>query len=400
MGGAAKGMMHPYDDFDITFSEMANLIMSLSLGQLEASEKVDGVNIFWYKHEDGNPRFALNIGMVKARGITYEELSEKFKSHPASQQFISGAYAIKHRTQNGMCWLGPQTGQHWVNTEIISTDHPQTFKYDENSLVYHDYCIYDWQKKRMVSIANIYQRYWSRFLEKELKASKTNPWRLYHNLKVDIQPQPSANHVTEALISLDNIRKKYACGFNDKILTCYSRITYLQLIELGMSTSDAKKVTENVWSGGKHKILQIRKNYPDINRKRLDRISLSKNRLGYQGECKIEFRELFDKFGATIIEPLNSNLISDTSAQRKRLDDIIDFNIVQAGEVHVKSHRLVWNELLKHLDRFESLNVECPVMEGIVVKFAEKVYKFTGAFPSMNRVCGAARYNLGIEYQE
>ena len=209
MGGAAKGMMHPYDDFEITFSKMANLIMSVSLGQLETSEKVDGINIFWYKHEDGYPRFALNTGMVKSRGITYEELSQKLKSHPACKQFMAGAHAIKNRTQNGMCWLGPKTGQHWVNTEIISENYPQTFKYDHNSLVYHDYCIYDWRSKRMVSVADIYQRYWNRFVEKELKDSEKNPWKLYHKLKITVDPQPTAYHVTEALITLDNLRKKF-----------------------------------------------------------------------------------------------------------------------------------------------------------------------------------------------
>lgn len=400
MGGAAKGMMHPYDDFDITFSEMAGLIMNLSLGKLETLEKVDGVNIFWYLHEDGFPRFALNIGMTKSGGITFEELNEKMKNHPARNQFMDGADAIRYRALNGMCWLGPKKGQHWVNTEIISADNPQTFRYDHNSLVYHDYCIYDWKSKRMVSVADIYQRYWNRFVEKELSDSEKNPWKLYHKLKIDVEPQPTACHVTEALIALDNLRKKYSCSFDDSILKCYSEITVRQLLQMGLSETHAKQVSDNVWLKGKNKIQEIRKHYPDINRKRFDRISLSKSRLGYQGECKREFRDLFDKFGASIIQPLESNLISDTAWQRKRLDNIIDFNVIQVGEVFVKSHRSVWNELLGHLERFESLNVDCPVMEGLVVKFNGKTYKFTGAFPSMNRVCGAARYNIGIEYQE
>ena len=54
----------------------------------------------------------------------------------------------------------------------------------------------------------------------------------------------------------------------------------------------------------------------------------------------------------------------------------------------------------KHVHRYEGLNVEPPLLEGIVISYLGNTYKLTGAFPSMNRICGAVRYPLGIEYSE
>ena len=91
--------------------------------------------------------------------------------------------------------------------------------------------------------------------------------------------------------------------------------------------------------------------------------------------------------------------LKDLNKGQQRLEDLIRFNIIQAGEIHVKEHRNLWIELKDNLERFESLDVDCPVMEGIVVDYDDSKYKLTGAFPSMNRCCGTVRYALGINFE-
>jgi hypothetical protein len=401
MGGAAKGMMHPYDDFSMTFSDMAKLIMLVSLGDTKAIEKVDGINIFWYLHEDGTPRYSLSIGECRNRGLTMTQFQNKLKSHPGRMQFIAGAEAIQYRVDNGMRWMGPKSGQHWVNTEIIYTKSPQTFQYDCDSLVYHDYCMLSADRKSMVSIKDIYQREWRFFIENELAQNNQNPWKLYHELPLNLPPRPSAAFVTDALKEIEKIRKSFNCSFQDSILKVYREKTKRDLMFIGISEEHAEQICYNVWSFKKSKydIKKIKSKYDDIDFARLDRIALSKNRLGYYGECKSLFRAVFDKFGAVLVSPLESNLIEDNKLQQKRLDNLIKFNVDMVTKFAL-NHPKVFKEMENNLSRFRALNVDCPVMEGIVIIFNGKKYKFTGAFPSMNRVCGAARYGLGIEYKK
>ena len=46
MGGVAGHMDHLYDNPDLTFSEMKDILTAASNGELTYEEKVDGQNIF------------------------------------------------------------------------------------------------------------------------------------------------------------------------------------------------------------------------------------------------------------------------------------------------------------------------------------------------------------------
>ena len=59
MGGVAGHMDHLYDDRDLTFSKMKEIILAASRGKITAEEKVDGQNLFLsYSVSDGNARAA------------------------------------------------------------------------------------------------------------------------------------------------------------------------------------------------------------------------------------------------------------------------------------------------------------------------------------------------------
>ena len=79
MGGVAGHMDHLYDDRDLTFSKMKEIILAASRGEIKAEEKVDGQNLFLsYSISDGNARAARNLTNIKAGGMIAAELAEKF----------------------------------------------------------------------------------------------------------------------------------------------------------------------------------------------------------------------------------------------------------------------------------------------------------------------------------
>ena len=230
---------------------------------------------------------------------------------------------------------------------------------------------------------------------KEYRTKDKNRWYMYHKLLVEEYEADATEYIEE----VKDIMKEYSLEDDSTLRNYYGLMTIKECSKWLPLKYDAQ-VADNVWCNGKWKIREIRKHLAEsFDKQRFDRISLSKNRQGYRGECKTRMRNLFDRFGAVLVSHLPSNLISDSEKERERLEEQIRFNIIQAGEIHVNEHRNLWIELKDNLERFESLNVDCPVMEGIVVDYNNGKYKLTGAFPSMNRCCGTVRYALGIDFE-
>jgi len=400
MGGCGKHMMHPYDDLDITFKQLIKFIKEASSGSLSACEKIDGVNIHWRKDALGQHRFAMNMTELKNGGLNIREMRTKLTNHPAKNQFLSGCDAIikqiKHQPFRN--WMY----ERWINTEIVSKANPQCINYDYNCLVFHDLVYYDHNTKKGISTLNekVSRIEWDSFIEHfcdKLHVTKrdANHWSMYH--KIPVEKYGTESHEYVELIK--DIMREYQLEEDSTLREYYGLITLKECMQW-LPLLQAGKVADNVWNSGKWKIRDIRKHLSEHAPKvRFNRISLSKSRQGYRGECKRRLRRVFDKFGASLISDSPSMLITDSNKERQRLEDLIRFNIIQTGEIHIKEHRDLWIELKDNLDRFESLHVECPVMEGIVVDYEDRKFKLTGAFPSMNRCCGTVRYNLGINFE-
>ena len=60
MGGNAKHMPHIWEHFDATFNDVENLLGRLTTGDIDATEKWDGVNIHFRIDNQGVTRFSRN----------------------------------------------------------------------------------------------------------------------------------------------------------------------------------------------------------------------------------------------------------------------------------------------------------------------------------------------------
>ena len=79
MGGLAGHMNHLYDDADLTFSKMKEILLAASSGKLTAEEKVDGQNLFVsYDLKTGRPVAARNLTNIREGGMDAIALATKF----------------------------------------------------------------------------------------------------------------------------------------------------------------------------------------------------------------------------------------------------------------------------------------------------------------------------------
>ena len=79
MGGVAGHMNHLYDNPNLTFSKMKEVIIAASEGKLEGTEKTDGQNLFiTYDIESQSARAARNKGNLRSGGLDATGLAAKF----------------------------------------------------------------------------------------------------------------------------------------------------------------------------------------------------------------------------------------------------------------------------------------------------------------------------------
>ena len=141
MGGVAGHMAHLSEDTDLTFNEIVGILGKVANAEIDnATEKVDGQNLFLTVDESGEIRTARNSGDVKKGGMTTDEYICKWTGHPAENAFTNGLKAVSAALRK----LSPEdlqpifaNGQRYVNMEIMYPNNPNIILYSSPNIVLH-----------------------------------------------------------------------------------------------------------------------------------------------------------------------------------------------------------------------------------------------------------------------
>ena len=400
MGGAVKRMLHPYEVLDFSFEELSQIMLSMWDGSIQACEKVDGINMTWKSDMIGFVAYARNHGHIKQGGLSYPEMVDIFENHPGKEQFMEGINAIRTKAHNTE-WFSIQDDM-WLNTEIISSRFPQSFRYDTSALVIHNAVKFE---------DGLIEQYQHNDLEEYIDALNVSGvgWKVHGRLDIELDDRMDEGYHGAFLDDLRSVLIKNApekADFTIKISDYVWEEIFMQLLGLNIiSAEECSKIADNIvrdkafkWS---HLADKNDKNY-DVFRN----TCLRKNRDKIINKALTPLRMLWEKYTALVLSPLKSHLIKDEGGHRQRMQELIDWNFDELSkrmnDPLQKSDKVVklWVEYTTHLARYESLGVVPPAIEGIVFKHPKlpgKLLKATGAFPSLNRVCGVVRYGLGLK---
>ena len=398
MGGAAKRMMHPYDNLDLTFSDMTRMIQGVADGDITCFEKFDGTNLVWSVNDKGEPRYARKTDQTLTGGMSYDEFIFLLKGHPAEHIFSAGARAVRDltRTHGSPTDLEANT---WVNCEILLKDHPQMIRYDNDSIVLHKLMTPTKVGKKVVltDVTPKFQRKWELFIMRAYILGLRD-WKVYGPMKLTVESTPEI--VEAALTQLRTVSSKV--DVEDPTLRDYLYSSTVAALVYAASVSEehAHQLAENVTGRGRWKIRDIKSHYSPYVCGWIDKIALSKNRDKWINNVMMPVKKCWERFGASLLAETCSTLIKDSDAGRERLRDLIAWNQLKLDFEYRDEYPQTREEFHFHLSRFESLNVAPPVSEGLVFSFEQNTYKVTGAFPSLNRATGAVRYEIGEMYDE
>ena len=151
-GGAYGHLSHIFEDHDLTFSDLYELIdLAVEGSLLEknfTTEKIDGRNIL-ITAKDGKLRIARSMGQVKNYGettLTPEDAIEKFKGHIVEDIFSSAFKELSYYFElldNNIKTEVFKNGKIFLNVEIQYKEKRVTIPYSSNALIFSGIREYD-----------------------------------------------------------------------------------------------------------------------------------------------------------------------------------------------------------------------------------------------------------------
>lgn len=434
-GGVGGHMNHPYDNDELTFGQLKDLLRSAVAGELRGTEKTDGQNLFIsFDVEKQKAKAIRNKTQIKAGGLTPEQLDDFFSDHPAQalrysfveslQSFEDFAKQLPKVIQ--MEIFGP-TGDVYFNTEVMNPGTPGFEKgdprgqgtqnvvpYDKKTLLIHGvgHAELD-QETGNPTETDVSSNY--NALEVALRDKQVEDVSLFsietHQTR-ELAPsglEKASRILPKTLMAIDNVMND-ASATEDTTLVSFvveqakadvynaapalaeERIEAFALKFLNLCKSN---------DGGSYFRCNDKKNKSNLQPNPNIRELLS----GLAGDEVQNLKALKEKmkegqyrrpialaladFTNAILDGFDSAFISDNEKQKKVLQNQVSKvmrQIAKSDNEAAKEGLRLELEKLKNIE-----NVNTPT-EGFVFKYNGDVYKFTGAFAPVNQILGMPKF--------
>ena len=406
-GGAYGHMNHPFDDKNITFSDLKQIIINGLGGKLNrednVTEKLDGQNLMvsWV---DDKLVTARNKGQLKNFGATAMDtagVASKFAGRGDIKDAFVFAMEDLSKSIGSLSDAQKEkifgNGKRWMNLEVIYPKSVNVVNYDKAQIIFHGTLEYDESAKAIGQPKDS-----ARMLAGMIKQVNQNVQKNYTIGKPQFLTVPKVQDFGKKkkiyLSRLNKLQKQYALKDNDT-LAKYHQSFWEEFIFNASKQYNYKipnKVLKDLttrwaFSDKSYKVPMIKKDIK--NKKFLDWV-LSFDKNDHQKWVKDNmkpFEVLFFDVGAEILKNVSGYLAAspDKTIQKIRKDVINAIKTVKSSKDIKKISTLKLQ--LDKLEKIGGLSSIVPT-EGIVFKYKGKTYKFTGAFAPVNQIVGLLNF--------
>jgi len=404
MGGAYGHMSHPFDDNNLTFSDLKQIVINGLGGTLDredgVTEKLDGQNLMvsWV---DGKLRAARNKGHLKNFGKTAPTTSG-IKSMFSGRGEIEKAFvgAMKN-LEKAIGSLNDKqkdkvfgNGKKWMNLEVMYPKTANVIDYDVAEIVFHGTLEYDESGKPIGQPKDS-----ARMLQGMIKQMNQHIQSMFRIGKPNFLTVPKHQDFgrmkNKFLGQLKKLQSQYGLKDNDRLGEYHEAWWREYVFNAAKQHRVSLKPNQfvslvNRWAffDKSYKIRDIKKDYKD-NPKFLDWI-LSTDKMDHQNIFKQNikpFEVLFFELGAEIMKNVSGWLAASPDATVARVKKQLDAAIkdVRQGKDLKKL-----NTLKLQLDKLNAIGGLDSIVpsEGIVFKYNGKTFKLTGSFAPINQITG------------
>jgi len=407
-GGAYGHMNHPFDDNNLTFSDLKNIIIIGLSGNLNrednVSEKLDGQNLMisWV---DGKLKAARNKGHLKNGGKTAPTtagIANMFSGRGDVKKAFVGAMRDLEKSIGSLSDAQKKkvfgNGTKWMNLEVIYPQTANVIDYDVAEIVFHGTTEYDksgrakgYSKESARMLQGMIQQV-NQNIQKTFKISKPN---FLKTSKV----QNYGAKKSSFLGRLNKLQGQYGLKDTDT-LGMYHQSFWQEYIfnaakQFNTSITQSELVNlTNRWAffDKSYSIGQIKKDFqtgPEFLKWILKTDKLDHNKMFKQNIKPFEI--LFFQVGAEILKNMSGFLAVSPDAAVKKIKSDVDKAL---RDLQKPDNVEKLSKLKLQIEKLEAIGGSSAIVpsEGLVFKYKGKIYKFTGAFAPINQILGSLRF--------
>jgi phosphopantetheine adenylyltransferase len=408
MGGVAGHMDHLYDNRDLTFGEMKDIIRAAANAELSTEEKVDGQNLFIsYSVPEGKAKGARNKGNLKAGGLDAVGLAKKFAGRGGLEKaFVNGFDAFEKAVESlsdreKIKAFGPDANI-WYNSEIMDPgtegdpNDPgsvNVIKYDNKTLKIHGvgHFVFDretGEKKPIPEgtlevIDNALERMQSHLSNTDSK------YKLARKAIINLQKLED-EEVLSRSIALIN-RQMSDNDLNDRsTMQDYMFTRLLRGMDSELPENTKREIVKYLMKlPGNIGLRALKKGLSSEDLADLNNVIAAKKSLLLQAVEPLE--NVVHDFTVELLNGLDSVFIADTSKEVMRLKDELSKAVKQITAKGPEDPAAM-EVMQRHLNKIKDFSQITTPVEAVVFDYNGHTYKFAGNFAPLNQILGMFKY--------
>ena len=399
---------HLYDDRELTYNEIKEVLTKAAEGQIKGTEKVDGLNLY-LGYKDGQPRAARNNYDIKNGGLSADELAQREFNGEQIQQvfdlaFQSFANLVSKLDRKLLEILFGRTGNVFLNCEILNGK-TNVINYATKAIIIHrnGHKRYNEETGEVESIREDTSKAISHIINK--MNDMMNKQIEGVEFRVQQDPVTQLPALEDQSVLADTLQRLQTEGFegdmtiHDYLFNQIKKIVVEKLPSLNEKNSN-DVVNKIIGVKGTPSITVLKK-YVDENPNFTHELqTLISSRKHLINNVMFPIEDAIHDFSVEVLKKLNSSFIDNTEEEAQRIKQELKDEVIKLKNYDGPYKDYVVDNLKRQLKKIKHIDNVQTSLEGFVFNFGNKYYKFTGNFAPINQIMGLYKYKLNENVQQ
>lgn len=399
---------HLYDDRELTFNEIQEILTKAAKGEVKGTEKVDGLNLY-LGYKDGQPKAARNNYDIKNGGLSADELAQReFNGEQVSQifdlAFQSFANLVSKLDRKLLDIIFGPTGNVFLNSEILNGK-TNVINYGTKTILIHrnGHKRFNEQTGEVENIREDTSKAIAHIINK--MNDTMNKQMEGVEFRVQQDPITQLPALEDQSVLADTIQRLKTAGFEGEMSIhqyLFNKIKAIVTEKLpSLNEKNNNDVVNKIIGVKGTPSITVLKKYVDENPNFTNELkALVANKKQIINDVMFPIEDAIHDFSVEILKKLNSSFIDNTEEEAQRIKQELKDEVIKLKNYDGPYKDYVVDNLKRQLKKIKHIDNVQSSLEGFVFNFGNKYYKFTGNFAPINQIMGLYKYKLNENIQQ